>query len=123
VSPPGLNFSMQIDLCSMTHAPTPIGPLIGMFAVFVAVAAAAGVLRRSRARGARVSAIVLINTVVGADLLLSMYISRTGILADAATCTPLEGRTTWGILVGLNLAVLAAWHGAYRIGVGSARVA
>lgn len=110
--------SMQIDLCSMTHAPAPIGPLFGAFAVLVALAAVAGRLRRSRVRGARLSATVLFSTVIVAALLSSVYTRKTGILADAATCTPFEELVTWAVLVSLNLAVLAAWHGASRIGIG-----
>ena len=97
----------------MVDAPAPIGPVLGEFAALIALAAVAGLLRRSRTRGAQWTGGLLFSVVIVLSVSSSLYIRQWG-LADATTCTPFEERAKWGILIGLNLAVLAAWLAARR---------
>jgi ABC-type Mn2+/Zn2+ transport system permease subunit len=103
----------DLDFCQWTDTPSPLVPLLEAFVVLMALAAVAGFLRRSSWRGGRQLGAVLFGTVLALSLLFSSYAHRYGLTvertAGGGNCTPLSETLTWGILIGVNLAILAVW--------------
>jgi hypothetical protein len=99
----------QLELRDMWDAPTPLGPVLVVFAAHVVLALAAGRLGRAMAVFPRWSGRVLFGLVALSAIKSSEIFHRWGILAGRGDGTLLSVETTWAILLGLNLLVLAAW--------------
>jgi len=102
-----------IHLCEMYDAPTPLGPLLVTFAILALVGVFAGRSARASTIVVQVFGQVALYIVAWVSFVLSSWQLRWGILADRATCTPLENGVTWAIIVALNAGVLMsslAWR-------------